>query len=279
MITIKCNQGILKTRGYSLGISKLLIIGLMIINFDTAFAGKYQIDSTSGDTFTYSEYFDFEYNNKSGPNVLLNLFSILKVQKKFPRPVVAYNRLKHFGGWIKGQDPKKPCLNTRAIILSATSTVPVTLSQSCAVTSGQWHDPYTDTMISNPKDIQIDHMIPLRNAYMTGADKWSSEKRCLFANYLGNKIQLLAVEGTQNQKKGDKLPSEYLPPNTSYRCDYIKNWLKIKFIWGLKITPLEFLGIQKDVSSLNCDLNGFNISLGEVENQRRYIDSYKSSCK
>src|SRR5207253_433999 len=92
----------------------------------------------------------------------------------------------------------------------------------CIVASGLLHDPYTGRDIRFERGpgssaVQIDHVVPLGDSWQKGAQQWTPEQRQQFANDPEN---LLAVDGTANQAKGDSDLATWLPPNRAYWCDY-----------------------------------------------------------
>lgn len=199
----------------------------------------------------------------------ISLLEWKKVEQQFSEPQEKYNRLGHFGRWIR--DPRTTgCFNTRQQILYENSRVPVTLkNKSCVVESGEWEDPYTGTIFEQASDVQIDHVVPLKNAYISGAWTWSNRQRCVYANFQGNNFHLLAVSGTENMRKGDRSPAEYLPPRIEYRCEYLKNWLMVKKIWGLALHPTEAIAIANEVRELQCSFDDFQVNLRNLEMQRK----------
>lgn len=139
--------------------------------------------------------------------------------------------------WIDADDD---CQDTRAEVLIRSSEPPVTLSaDNCSVVSGKWEDPYTGGTFTNPSDLDIDHMVPLENAHLSGGWNWTGEHQMDYANSLDDPDHLLAVKDSENQSKGGKGPDEYLPPNTGSHCDYVASWIRIKRDWGLKMTVNE----------------------------------------
>lgn len=109
------------------------------------------------------------------------------------------------------------------------------------VLSGTLADPYTGKVIefkrgAESATVQIDHIIPLGNAWVTGAQRWSAQKRVAFANDPRN---LLAVDGPANGAKSDNDASGWLPPNKSARCGYAAAQVNVKAIYGLWVTSPE----------------------------------------
>lgn len=119
------------------------------------------------------------------------------------------------------------------------------MSARSVVVSGKWADPYTGETFKEPRQLDVDHVVPLKNAHESGAWKWSAEKREEYANFLKDRRHLLAVKASENRKKGYKAPDGYMPPDTSYRCDYVKEWVKIKKEWELSTTDQENSAIEK----------------------------------
>lgn len=191
-----------------------------------------------------------------------------------------YDRKLKFGRWIN--DPNdETCYNTRARVLLRDSNKEVVFKENnhCSVATGQWNDPYTGLSFKSSEDLQIDHMVPLKNAYLSGAYKWNFKSRCLYANFLGAKFHLLPVNASQNMKKGDRAPDKYIPPNSEYTCTYIKNWLTIKFLWGLRMTVPEAQSIVKTINDNHCNLRSMYISGAEILKQSRIYQETIDLCE
>ena len=190
-----------------------------------------------------------------------------------------YNRKLHFGRWIN--DPTdETCYNTRAKVLLRDTNGDIFYRQTnrCVVDRGTWSDPYTGRTFTDSRDIQIDHMVPLKNAYVSGAWKWDYQTRCLYANFLGNNFHLISSNGIENMRKGDRAPNGYMPPNLSYQCRYLENWLKIKLIWKLTMTPAEVSAIRDVVQKFHCDTDEFELSEKELRQQRTSIRANMGLC-
>jgi hypothetical protein len=122
--------------------------------------------------------------------------------------------------WPHWLDDDKDCQNTRHEILIQTSTKPVEFKtdNECNVLAGEWYDPYSGDTFTISKDLDLDHIVPLKFAHGHGADKWSRERKKQFANDYGN---LLLVNASLNRQKGAKGPTEWLPSNFPKRREYI----------------------------------------------------------
>jgi hypothetical protein len=90
--------------------------------------------------------------------------------------------------------------------------------------------------------VQIDHVVALADAWRSGAASWTAERRKAFANDPHN---LLAVDGHENQSKGDGSASEYLPPDATFRCSYIQGQITVKSEYQLSVTPAEHDAMAK----------------------------------
>jgi hypothetical protein len=189
-----------------------------------------------------------------------------------------YKREFHFGRWIK---PTENCYNTRALVLMRDSQKKVSFmpDDKCSVQKGKWIDDFTGNTFTDRTEIQIDHTVPLKNAYISGAYKWSYRARCLYSNYLGSNYHLKSVNATENMRKGDRTPENYMPPNTDISCNYIKEWLAIKFLWGLKMTVSEANSIRKIIKNHQCNLASFKISYDEIKKQARYANNNLQLCE
>lgn len=202
------------------------------------------------------------------------------LHKSQNQPVDKYNRLTKFGRWINDPDDKS-CFNTRAEVLARDSQTPVVEkpNNKCSVDKGYWLDPYTKTVFTESKDIQIDHVVPLKNAYDSGAWKWDFQTRCLYANYTENNFHLLSVNAHENMSKGDSAPDKYLPPNKSYVCEYIRNWLAIKLIWKLTMSTAETAAMDKAIYEYGCSKEQFGITKEFLNQQRTLILKNLGTCK
>ena len=114
--------------------------------------------------------------------------------------------------------------------------------QGCKVMRGVLLDPFTGLTIDfvrgqdTSSAVQIDHVVPLSDAWQKGAQAWDPETRERFAN---DPLNLLAVDGPQNAKKRDGDSATWQPPNTQFRCQYAATQVRVKYDYGLWVTPAE----------------------------------------
>jgi hypothetical protein len=114
----------------------------------------------------------------------------------------------------------------------------VETGSDCYPTSGTWTSPYDDGKWTDPSDVDIDHMVPLAEAWTSGASDWTQDKREELANDL--KIsQLLAVTDNVNQSKSDQDPAEWMPPNKDFHCTYARMWIWVKDTYEMTADSAE----------------------------------------
>ncbi|MFF3512857.1 HNH endonuclease family protein [Streptomyces sp. NPDC002573] len=137
--------------------------------------------------------------------------------------------------------------NTREYILKRDGSNVVTDS-SCAATSGSWYSPYDGATWTAASDLDIDHLVPLAEAWDSGAGKWTTAQRQAFANDV-TRPQLLAVTDNVNQAKGDQDPATWMPSRTAYRCTYVRAWVQVKYYYNLSVDSAEKTALQNYLSA------------------------------
>lgn len=172
--------------------------------------------------------------------------ALAKVQVVAERPdVPGYDRsCKKGDGCSFGQpwkDVDRNGCDTRNDVLKAQLTNITVRLGGCVVTRGTLQDPYTGRQIafrkSQASKVQIDHVYPLGRAWDMGASKWTADRRLEFAN--DQEVQLLAVDGSANESKGDDGPGEWIPVNKAYRCAYVLRYLQVADKYDLPITKAD----------------------------------------
>ena len=111
--------------------------------------------------------------------------------------------------------------------------------KGCAVTDGQWFSDYDGVTTFNARSFDIDHQVPLKEAWDSGAWRWTPEERKAFANDLGYVDALNAVSASSNRSKGEQDPAQWLPPRARDACRYAKAWLGVKYRWRLSVDTAE----------------------------------------
>lgn len=234
--------------------------------------------------FDQSDFFSsWESAQAAALNVLeyLRANTVQKTLEDLEDALPKYNRREHFYGWINA-DPTTNCFDTRTEVLlrDADKAVQVVFkdAKKCNVARGLWHDPYTGEDFKTSTSIQIDHVVPLKHAYLTGAAAWKTSRRCAYGNFLSNSFHLLAVSGHENMSKGGKGPDGYMPPNEAYACEYVAEWMKIKAIWKLKATPDELAAIESVVQRYRCSASRFQIASSTLQSERDATNVSPKRC-
>ncbi|WP_306371502.1 HNH endonuclease family protein [Nocardiopsis sp. CC223A] len=156
-------------------------------------------------------------------------------------PQTGYDR-SLFPHWVVVDSP----CTARQVVLVRDGHDVVTNS-NCQPTSGSWYSTYDNVDWSGDvSQISIDHMIPLSEAWKTGAASWTTGERRDFANDVDSP-QLWPVTTSVNSSKGDKDPSQWMPPNTAIHCSYVKAWVNVKYRYDLTVTYSEKSSIQNTI--------------------------------
>lgn len=160
------------------------------------------------------------------------------------------NLFKH---WI---DADKDGCNTRYEVLIAEAIVKPKVGAGCYLTGGKWKSSYDGKIFTNPAGLDIDHMVPLAEAWRSGAWAWTSAQRMDYANDLDDSRSLLAVTASLNRSKGDKDVAGWLPVKA--QCAYISNWIAVKWRFDLTVDPLEGEFLQSKIAT--CKITNVVIS-------------------
>ena len=100
--------------------------------------------------------------------------------------------------------------------------------------------PYSGDAVTDPSQIDIDHIIPLKWGHGHGGDRWSSLRKRALANDPEN---LLATSSSANRSKGAKGPDEWMPAIN--RCNYAQRWEGLIEKYGLVATTGEIVAIGR----------------------------------
>lgn len=137
------------------------------------------------------------------------------------------------------------CDSRKAVIISEAIVKP-TVEKGCVIKGGEWLSIYDNIKVTEAGKLDVDHMVPLAEAWDSGASAWDDKKRELYANDQTDPRHLIAVTGASNRSKSDQDPAEWMPTNKAYSCQYLDNWVSIKVRWSLTIDKKE-----KDFISTN----------------------------
>lgn len=173
-----------------------------------------------------------------------------------------YNR-SAFKHWI---DADKNGCDTRAEVLIEEAIVKPKIGPKCKLTGGKWISAYDGKTITNPSQLDVDHLVPLAEAWRSGAWKWTAAQRQAYANDLDNPEVLIAVTATTNRSKSDKDPYRWTP--TENYCEYLTSWISVKSKYNLTIDTLEWNFFKATTESKTCDFGelSFDTNLYGLKN-------------
>jgi hypothetical protein len=151
-----------------------------------------------------------------------------------PSPVGSYRR----EDWPHWEDIDGNGCDARQDTLIRWSTTPATLDRSrrCKVLAGTWVSPYDGLVAASPAEIEIDHLVPLAEAFRSGGWQWDAGRRRQFAN---DPMELVAASSSSNRAKSDSPPNEWRPARTESWCAYADRWVVVKATYSLTVTTSE----------------------------------------
>lgn len=132
--------------------------------------------------------------------------------------------------------------NTREYVIKRDGSNVVTNS-ACTATSGSWYSQYDGVTTTDPSTFDIDHVVPLAEAWDSGASEWTTAQRQSFANDV-TRPQLIAVSASSNRSKGDDDPAEWVPTRSAYVCTYVRAWVQVKYYYALSVDSTEKSALQ-----------------------------------
>lgn len=144
-------------------------------------------------------------------------------------------------------DADGDCQDTREEVLVAESRTPL---GGCSVTTGEWRSPYDGETWTQASDVDIDHVVALREAWDSGARAWDDATRERYANDLDDPRTLVAVTDNVNQSKSDRDVAEWLPELAV--CTYVRHWVVVKLRWRLTVDRAEraaLVGLASDCAN------------------------------
>ncbi|GHH27210.1 HNH endonuclease family protein [Streptomyces lanatus] len=159
-----------------------------------------------------------------------------------------YDRNK-FRHWNTGDNPVDGC-NTRAEVLIHVAVTPPAVRPAHRLTGGSWYSYYDATVVMSASGLDIDHMIPLAEAWDSGASAWTPRRREAYANDQGAETSLVAVTARSNRSKADQDPAEWLPPAADVHCRYLAEWVGTKLRWALAVDNVELAALEN--ASASC---------------------------
>ena len=153
--------------------------------------------------------------------------------------------------WKHWIDEDGDCQNARHEVLIDESLADVEFkdAKNCQVALGRWYDPFTAETLTDATKLDVDHMVPLKNAHDSGGWAWNKKRKSDYANYRKYEDHLIAVTASANRKKGAKGPDGWKPSNKAHWCDYATDWIEIKVEWDLTATELEWTALEEMIGT------------------------------
>lgn len=152
----------------------------------------------------------------------------------------------HRGGYVREAfgypaDLDGDGCDTRSEVLQAESITPAQVDPyGCTVVAGEWTSVYDGLTVTSPGELEIDHVVALKEAWDSGAWAWSPEALIAYGNDVADPRALRAVTTATNRDKGDKDPSNWLPPYEADVCPFVGDWVAIKARWGMSMDESEY---------------------------------------
>ncbi|WP_327436593.1 MULTISPECIES: HNH endonuclease family protein [unclassified Streptomyces] len=134
--------------------------------------------------------------------------------------------------------------NTRNEVLLAEAITAPAVGAGCKLTGGVWLSYYDGQQVTDPGALDIDHMVPLAEAWDSGASAWTPARREAYANDQGAATSLVAVTARTNRQKSDQDPAEWLPPAPEAQCRYVGEWVATKLRWQLSADAIELEALK-----------------------------------
>jgi len=175
-------------------------------------------------------------------------------------------------------------------VLIAEATATPHVGSRCTLSGGTWFSSYDGVTTTDPSTVRVDHLVPLAEAWQSGAWRWSADTRARYANDLGYGAVLIAVSARSSLAKGAREPQDWLPPRTSFDCTYMARWVAVKWRWRLAIGSAESTFLSKrlalcgwpsvrepsrpSISSVLCGLNERMNVRGQFSTQYQIRNTY-----
>lgn len=185
-----------------------------------------------------------------------------------PENTSTYDR-SYFKAWI---DADRDGCDTRAEVLQSETRAPT--DGGCPVRTGNWYSYYDAATWVLASDVDVDHMVPLSEAWDSGAWAWTAAQREAFANDLDWSPSLVAVTDNVNQSKGDRDPAQWMPPAASATCQYVTEWVTVKYRWSLDVDQAELSKLSSELSTTCAGATTTVPPRGSVPSSAAAVEAY-----
>ena len=173
---------------------------------------------------------------ESAPAIVTTFHQAVGMLAVVPEDRHPYERSVFGAGWV---DLDWDCQDTRAEVLARESLVPI--AKGCTVFRGKWLSYYDNKIWTRSFEVQIDHLVPLAEAWDSGAYRWNAGTRLRYANDVGDRRALVPTTTALNYAKLADDPSLFIPAINA--CRYILAWIAVKLRWNLTVDQREYKAI------------------------------------
>lgn len=153
----------------------------------------------------------------------------------------AYER-RLFRHWI--DEDSDGCDTREEVLLAESLRETVVDPDDCSLEAGEWFSIYDGLTVTESRELDIDHVVALGEAWRSGADAWETERRRAYANDLDEPTALVAVTAATNRSKADKDPTRWRPPDVTSWCAYATAWITVKVRWELRADAAEVVALR-----------------------------------
>ncbi|WP_405797849.1 HNH endonuclease [Streptomyces sp. NBC_01506] len=152
-----------------------------------------------------------------------------------------------FEHWNEGQDADDGC-TTREEVLIAEAVEAPEVGAGCEITGGKWLSYYDNQSVTGTAALTVDHLVPLAEAWGSGARTWSAARREAYANDQAVPTTLVAVTARTVREKAAQDVADWLPLAGDNYCRYVGEWVATKHRWSLSVDKdeLETLKLLAD---------------------------------
>jgi len=137
--------------------------------------------------------------------------------------------------------------DVRDAVLKEEADPAIAADADCPLPDRKWISLYDGKILTDPSKLDIDHMVPLAEAWRSGAHAWADNPDRLeaYANDMGDPRALIAVSAGSNRSKSDQDPDVWLPTSDDYLCTYLADWVAMKYRWELTLETSEYDAIAE----------------------------------
>ncbi|MER5766919.1 HNH endonuclease [Streptomyces sp. NPDC001985] len=143
-----------------------------------------------------------------------------------------------FPHWNAGRDATDGC-STRQEVLLAEAVDEPSVGPGCSLSGGRWVSYYDNQSVTKPASVTVDHVVPLAEAWGSGASEWTTARREAYANDQDAPATLAAVTVRSQKEKDGQDITDWLPPEAGAICRYLGDWVGTKLRWGLTADKAE----------------------------------------